>query len=76
MWVQIAIWVAILIVGIALAPKPKVQTPAPGEPEGIATAEAGAPIAVLFGTRLIATPNVVWWGDVATKPIKTKAGKK
>jgi hypothetical protein len=76
MWVQIAIWIAILIIGVAIAPKPKSSTPTPGEPDGIATAEAGKAIPVLFGTRLIQAPNVVWWGDVATNPIQSSSGKK
>lgn len=76
MWEYIVVWIALLIVGIAIAPKAKQSTPAPGSPEGIATAEAGRPIPVLFGTRLIQSPNVVWWGDVGMKPIKTKSGKK
>lgn len=36
----------------------------------------GAKIPVLFGTRLIESPNVVWYGDMKTQPIKLKSGKK
>ncbi len=34
------------------------------------TAEEGRPIAVLFGTKKIKGPNVVWYGDIKTQAIK------
>lgn len=76
MWEYIALWVVTIIVGIALAPKNKVPTQAPGELGGIATAEAGKTIPVVFGTRIIQQPNVVWWGDLGIVPITKKGGKK
>jgi len=33
------------------------------------TAEEGKPIAVLFGTRRLKDPNVVWYGDIRTTGI-------
>ena len=33
------------------------------------TADEGKPIAVLFGTRRIKGPNVVWYGDIKTDAI-------
>lgn len=34
------------------------------------TAEEGRPVPVLFGTRVMKAPNVVWYGDVGTEPIQ------
>lgn len=36
----------------------------------VPTAEAGRPIMVLAGTRIIKSPNVGWYGDVRTQPIR------
>lgn len=38
-------------------------------------AQIGKEIPVLFGTRDIEDPNVVWYGDLRTSPVKTKSGK-
>jgi len=34
------------------------------------TAEEGREISVLFGTRVIDAPNVVWYGDIVAEPIQ------
>ena len=34
------------------------------------TAEEGREIPVLFGTRVLAAPNVVWYGDISAGAIK------
>lgn len=56
-----------------------------GQPDATAgkldtpTADEGSPIPVVFGTVLVKQPNVVWYGDAATTPIKASAttgGKK
>ncbi len=74
MWTYLAVFVISLVVARALAPKP--QTPAPGDISSqMPTADAGKEIPVLFGTRIMAQPNVVWWGDLMTKKIKS-SGKK
>jgi len=52
------------IVSIVLganAPKPPIPEDAEYESP---TQEIGVPIGVLFGTRRIAKPSVVWWGDL------------
>ena len=61
----------------ALAPKPP-----PGAPPATLdqfdapTAAEGKPIPVIFGTVLVKSPNVVWYGDLRVVPIKSKGGKK
>lgn len=72
----IAIFVAALVVSYATAPKPQTQKPAGvGEIEA-PIAEEGVEIPVLFGTRDLTGPNVVWYGDLKTVAIKSKGGKK
>lgn len=36
----------------------------------VATAEAGRPIMVLAGTRIIKSPNTGWFGDVRSEAIQ------
>lgn len=75
-WVYLAYFVVALVISYALTPKPQTQPP-PGIGEIKApTAEVGREIPVLFGTRDLDGPNVVWYGDVMTIPIKSKGGKK
>jgi hypothetical protein len=40
----------------------------------VPTAEEGRPIPVLFGTRRLSSPNVVWYGDLKIVPITKKVG--
>jgi hypothetical protein len=74
MWTQILVWVITTVIGALLAPRPpKPQSPTPGNLD-VPVAEAGKPIPVLFGTRVIRQANVVWYGDVKTTPIKQSSG--
>lgn len=76
MWWLVAVFVATLVLAYAFMPKPQTQKP-PGMNEVQApTAEVGREIPVLFGTRDIEGPNVVWYGDIRLVPIKSKGGKK
>lgn len=75
-WWFIVIFVVALVVGYALTPKAR-ATPPPGLSQIQApTAEEGREIAVLFGTKDVQGPNVVWYGDLRTVAIKKKGGKK
>lgn len=73
---------ALVILGISaalsyfLAPKPAEPKPAALSDFSIPTAEEGRPIPVVFGTVLITGPNVIWYGDLRTRPIKSSGGKK
>jgi len=72
----IAVFVVALVVAYATMPKPQ-STPPPGLNElNVPTAEEGREIPVLFGTRELNAPNVVWYGDIQLVPIKKKGGKK
>ena len=76
MWPQIAVAVVAILLSAYLAPKP--QNPKPGGLGDlkVPTASEGKSIPVLFGTRDISDPNVVWYGDLKTVAVKAKGGKK
>lgn len=76
MWWIVAVVVGSLLLSFAFAPKAQSQPPPEIGDVNTPTAEAGREIPVLFGTRLMEGPNVVWWGDVKTVAIKKKGGKK
>ncbi len=74
MWQYLAVFLIAILAARALAPKP--ADPVPGDISSqLPTAEAGKEIPVLFGTRIIAQPNVVWWGDVKAQKIEDNSGK-
>lgn len=76
MWLYIAVFVVALAVSYAMTPKPQSQPPAGLGDIKAPTAEEGREIPVLFGTRDIEGPNVVWYGDLKTVAIRKKGGKK
>lgn len=67
LWV---IFIINLLVSIALSPKPQKPKAASIEDFDVPTAEEDRPIPVLFGTKEITGPNVVWYGDLSTVSIK------
>lgn len=75
MWWFVAVFVVSLVISFAI-PKPQIQVPAAVTEITAPTAEVGREIGVLFGTRDLSGPNVVWWGDLRIIPIKKKGGKK
>ena len=73
-WFQVALFVVSVIVSILLAPKATKQSaPTPGEFDAT-TVDASSPVPVLFGTRLISSANLVWYGDVKTTEIMSESG--
>jgi len=75
-WIYIIIYVIALIAAYALMPKPQSQPPPGIDSIKTATAEEGREIPVLFGTKIINSPNIVWYGNFRTVAVKKKAGKK
>lgn len=77
---QFLAYIAVLListfVAYALAPKPPKPKPASLSDFDIPTAEEGRPIPVVFGTKLVTGPNVIWYGDLRTKAIKSGGSKK
>ena len=72
-WAQIAMLIISLAISYATRPKPQGAKPAGLSDFTVPTAEDGRVIPVLFGTRDISGPNVVWYGDLKITPIKKKA---
>lgn len=72
-------FVAILTLGIlyyALFPKPQSQPSVPFQNVETPIADEGKEIPVLFGTKDLKGPNVVWYGDVKAVPNMKSGGKK
>ena len=76
MWWYIAVFAFALVVSFSLAPKPQRTPPAGLGDFNVPTAEIGREIPVLFGTREMKGPNIVWYGDFKAIAIKSKGGKK
>lgn len=58
------------VISYALAPKPQNAKPASLDDVNAPTAEEGREIGIVFGTVWIESPNVVWFGDFDTSPIR------
>lgn len=67
---EIIIIIVLEVAAYLLMPKPKAPKPAAAQDLELPTAEAGRPIPVIFGTLTIKSPNVLWYGDAATKRFK------
>ncbi len=74
-WVYAIIFIVALVIGVAMAPKPQTQPPAGFDEIQAPTAEEGREIPVLFGTRDLKGPNVVWYGDFSSVAVKKSGGK-
>lgn len=76
MWWYVSVFIVALVVSYAMTPKPQSQPPAGLGDIKAPTAEEGREIPVLFGTRDLESPNVVWYGDLKTVAIRKNGGKK
>jgi len=61
--------------------RPDVSGPGDASAAGIKgveapTAEEGTPVPVIFGRVHVQSPNVVWYGDLQSKPIRKSTGSK
>lgn len=72
----IAVFIVSFVVAYATAPKPQSVKPSGINDLQVPTAEEGREVPVLFGTKDLKSPNVVWYGDLRTVAIKKKGGKK
>lgn len=78
MWIQLIIVLVMLIISYLITPKPKNNDPVAGKlkDSDFPIAQETDEIPVIFGQVILASPNVVWWGDVKTREIKSSGGKK
>ncbi|HYE35513.1 hypothetical protein [Methylocaldum sp.] len=74
--IYIVILAATTALSLALAPKPPKPKAATLQDFDVPTAEEGRPVPVVFGTVTVKGPNVIWYGHLRTKAIKSKGGKK
>ena len=75
MWVYLVVAVVVAVVAVAMAPRAPEPPPASLRDIEAPTAEEGRPIPVVFGTYVVKSPNIVWYGDLAYRKIKSKGGK-
>lgn len=76
-WWMVLYWIATIALTAYSLRSPKTQAPSPSTLEefDVPQAKNGALIPVAFGTVDIAAPNVLWYGDLLTEPVKQKGGK-
>jgi hypothetical protein len=75
-WIFAAVFIGGLLLSYTAMPKTESARPAGLDEFKVPTAEVGREIPVLFGTKKIQAPNVVWFGDLKLQPVKKKGGKK
>lgn len=78
LWLLLALMVASFVLSDIFRPKPKVED---AKPAGVGdfqfpTATQGRVIPLVWGTVVIAGPNIVWWGDITQVPVieRVKSG--
>lgn len=76
MWSFIITFALSLVASYLMMPKPQSPKAAGLNDFQVPTAEVGREIPVLFGTRMLTGPNVVWYGHLKIVAIKKKGGKK
>lgn len=70
--IMFVIAVAISYAAYLLAPKPKQPTYEAADLNA-PTVSAGRPVPVVFGTVLLKSPNVLWFGDKQQRDYEVKA---
>lgn len=75
--ISLAISLVVSAVSYMITPRASgVKSPEPATLEqlDVPTAEDGKEIGVLFGTRWVNSPNVIWYGDLYCEPVKEGSG--
>ncbi len=65
--------IGLQVLGYLLMPKPKTPKPEAARDLENPTAEAGRPVAVVFGTLTVTGPNILWYGEKTLKERSVKA---
>ncbi len=67
----LVVFIASIVVSAALTPRPQEPKPASLGDINVPTAEPGRNVPIIFGTVVVEDPNVVWYGDLSTIPVKS-----
>lgn len=71
----VVVAIIVVILAIALAPKPPGQKPPSLGDLDIPTAEQGRAIPKVFGTYVVQSPNIVWYGNLSYNKVTSSGGK-
>lgn len=71
MWIGLIVSLGLAVLSYLLTPKPKQTKPDFAQDQENPTAEAGRSLPVIFGTVLLKSPNVLWFGEKATNEYDT-----
>lgn len=74
-WVYIIILLISLAVSYAARPKPQNAKPPALTDFDAPVVEDGRDVAWIHGECWVSDPNILWWGNLRTTPIKAKGGK-
>ena len=72
MWltiIKIIVYLILIYLAYSMTPDIEEQPPATLDDIKAPTADLGREIPVVFGTKLIEGPNVVWYGDFKSVPL-------
>lgn len=72
-FVFLLIGIGLQVLGYLLMPKPKQPKPDAARDLDNPTAEAGRPVAVVFGTITVTGPNILWYGEKTLRERSVKA---
>lgn len=70
MWWFVAALIGSFVISSVMQPQTQSKPPAGIGEVKVPTAEVGREIPVLFGTRDLSGPNVVWYGDLKTTKVR------
>ena len=69
-WLALGLGLLFSYLAFLLRPKPKAPPPSTIEDSDVPVVNASDPIPRIYGTVWIKSPNVVWYGDLRTTPIR------
>jgi hypothetical protein len=72
-WFVVVLVIAVVAASYSVSPKTPEPVPPTLKDIQAPTAEQGRPIPVVFGTYVVQSPNIVWYGDLGYKEIKQKS---
>ena len=75
LWAYIIAAMVVAILAVAFMPSPPSAKPASLQDFNVPTAEDGREVTDVCGTVWIDDPNVIWYGDLWTQPIRADGGK-